>query len=53
MHMAAARENCLHLNLEGSRVLSNFYLQAVKRMRYDIIFAVFLLLICLVNIDLD
>ena len=32
-HMFAARDNGLHLNLEGSRLLSNFYLHAVKRVR--------------------
>ena len=32
-HMFAARDHGLHLNLEGSRVLSNFYLQVVKRIR--------------------
>lgn len=32
-HMFAARDNGLHLNLEGSRVLSNFFLQIVKRVR--------------------
>ena len=32
-HMFAAREHGLHLNLEGTRVLTNFYLQVVKRIR--------------------
>ena len=32
-HMFAARDRGLHLNLEGVRVLSNFYLQVVKRIR--------------------
>ncbi len=29
-HMFAVRDGGLHLNTEGSRVLSNFYLQVVK-----------------------
>lgn len=32
-HLFAARDHGLHLNLEGTRVLSNFYLQVVKRIR--------------------
>lgn len=32
-HMFAARDYGLHLNLEGTRVLTNFYLQVVKRIR--------------------
>ena len=32
-HMFAARDHGLHLSLEGSRVLSNFSLQVVKRIR--------------------
>ncbi len=32
-HMFAVRDGGLHLNLEGSRVLTNFYLQVVKRLR--------------------
>lgn len=32
-HMFAARDHGLHLNLEGNRVLTNFYLQVVKRIR--------------------